>query len=133
MTTIQKDITASTVANIMQRVVTTVPPDMPLPEIARVLKLLADASETRAPRANHIEPVAREVMTPATPTVRPTTTVAELALFLARARAHRALVIDRGRLVGIVTISDIVTELARCAEPAPVDDLPLQEEAEMEY
>lgn len=185
MRTLEKDITACTAADIMQTAVTTVPPEMPLSEVARVLwdhhlsgapvvdaagnpigvvsaadivrvrgygaryprpgsippapdeptailRLLADASDTRASHATGIEPTARDVMTPATFTVRPTATVPELARFLARARIHRALVMEHERLVGIVTTFDIATELARYAEPAQLDELPLQEDADIE-
>jgi CBS domain-containing protein len=59
--------------------------------------------------------MARDVMTPATFTVHSTTTVPELARFLADAGIHRALVVDGGELRGIVAASDIVQELARVA------------------
>jgi MFS transporter, DHA2 family, multidrug resistance protein len=61
------------------------------------------------------EPVARQLMTPATISVRPETTVPELARFLVNAGIHRALVMDHGQLLGIVSVSDIVEEVARSA------------------
>lgn len=51
-------------------------------------------------------------MTPATFAVRSTTSVVELARFLVRAGIHRALVIDAGRLTGVVSTFDIVQDLA---------------------
>jgi CBS domain-containing protein len=56
--------------------------------------------------------VASDVMTPATFAVRSTTSVVELARFLVRAGVHRALVIDDGRLTGVVSAFDIVQDLA---------------------
>ena len=38
--------------------------------------------------------------------------VRELAAFLTRGRIHRSLVVDRGRLQGIVTSSDVVRLMA---------------------
>jgi CBS domain-containing protein len=53
-----------------------------------------------------------DIMTTATFTVRPDATVRELADFLARGRIHRALVVEDGRLVGIVTAFDVVRAIA---------------------
>lgn len=55
----------------------------------------------------------RDIMTPATFTVRPDATLAELARFLVRGEIHRALVLEGERLVGIVTAFDIVRAIAR--------------------
>jgi CBS domain-containing protein len=55
---------------------------------------------------------ARDVMTPATFAVRSAASVVELARFLVRAGIHRALVVDNGRLIGIVSAFDIVQDLA---------------------
>ncbi len=54
----------------------------------------------------------REIMTPATFTVRPEATITELATFLTRAGIHRALVMEKNRLVGIVSATDVLAELA---------------------
>lgn len=61
----------------------------------------------------------REIMTPATFSVQPDTSVVELARFLTRGRIHRSLVLDGDRLAGIVTTSDVVRAIAEHA-PEPV-------------
>lgn len=53
----------------------------------------------------------RDVMTPVAFSVSPDDSVAELARFLLRGRIHRALVIEDGRLLGIVTPFDILRAL----------------------
>ncbi|MBI4522037.1 MAG: CBS domain-containing protein [Gemmatimonadetes bacterium] len=53
----------------------------------------------------------RHIMTPARFVVRPDATVSEAARFLVRARIHRALVLEQGRLVGIVTTLDVLRAL----------------------
>lgn len=53
-----------------------------------------------------------DIMTPATFTVSPKDSVRELSRFLARGRIHRALVVDEGKLVGIVTAFDVVRAIA---------------------
>jgi CBS domain-containing protein len=53
-----------------------------------------------------------DIMTPATFTVSPKDSVRDLARFLSRGRIHRALVVDEGRLVGIVTAFDVVRAIA---------------------
>lgn len=58
----------------------------------------------------------RDIMTPATLTVRPDASVVEVARFLDRAGVHRALVMDGSVLVGIVTTLDLVRALARAGE-----------------
>lgn len=60
----------------------------------------------------------RDVMTPATFSVRPDATLRELARFLVRGRIHRALVFEDERLVGIVTSMDLVRAVAESPEPA---------------
>lgn len=71
--------------------------------------------QPRAGRVGRGHGAARDVMTPATFAVRSTTSVVELARFLVRAGIHRALVIDAGRLTGIVSAFDIVQDLAEQA------------------
>ena len=58
------------------------------------------------------ESTVREIMTPATFSVHASTSVADLARFLARGRIHRSLVLDDDRLEGIVTAFDIVRAIA---------------------
>jgi CBS domain-containing protein len=53
-----------------------------------------------------------DIMTQATFTVRPQATIRELSRFLIRARIHRALVVEGGKLVGIVTAFDVVRAIA---------------------
>lgn len=50
----------------------------------------------------------RDIMTPATFTVAPDTSVHDLAEFLLRGRIHRALVMENGALMGIVTTFDVL-------------------------
>lgn len=52
------------------------------------------------------------IMTPAPFTVRRDATVAELARLLRDQKVHRALVVDSGQLVGIVTTMDLLDVLA---------------------
>jgi CBS domain-containing protein len=54
----------------------------------------------------------RDIMTRAVFSVRPESTLEQLARFLLRARIHRALVMDRGKLVGIVTTFDVLRAVA---------------------
>lgn len=53
-----------------------------------------------------------EIMMPARFTVRPDTSVSDLARFLLRAGIHRALVFDGQRLAGIVTTVDVLRAVA---------------------
>lgn len=52
-----------------------------------------------------------DIMTPAAFTVRPTDTVRDVIKFLLTGRIHRALVVDEGRLEGIVTTFDLLRAL----------------------
>ncbi len=54
----------------------------------------------------------RDIMTTAAFTVGPHQTVREVAQFLLQGRIHRALVVDTGRLVGLVTTFDLLRALA---------------------
>jgi CBS domain-containing protein len=58
------------------------------------------------------EIVVTEIMTPATFTISPEASIAELASFLTRGGIHRTLVVDGGALIGIVTTDDIVRAVA---------------------
>lgn len=53
----------------------------------------------------------RDIMTPVAFSVRPDEGVAEVARFLLRGRIHRALVVEDGALLGIVTPFDILRAL----------------------
>lgn len=59
---------------------------------------------------------AEEIMTPAAYSVSPDVTTRELARFLVRSRIHRALVVENGRLVGIVTSFDVLRVVGGDAE-----------------
>lgn len=54
----------------------------------------------------------RDVMTAAAFSVAPDTPVQEVADFLLRGRIHRALVVEGGRLRGVITTFDLLRELA---------------------
>ena len=49
-----------------------------------------------------------EIMTPVSFSIPPSTSLPELADFLVRGRIHRAVVVEDGRLVGIVTSNDLL-------------------------
>lgn len=53
-----------------------------------------------------------EIMTPAVFDISPDASLAELADFLVRGRIHRAVVVEDGRLVGIVTAFDVLRAVA---------------------
>jgi CBS domain-containing protein len=54
----------------------------------------------------------RDIMTPVSFSVGPTTTLPELCEFLVRGRIHRAVVVDDGELLGIVTSADVLRAVA---------------------
>lgn len=54
----------------------------------------------------------QDIMTPVTFTVGPEASVPELCEFLVRGRIHRAVVVDDGRLLGIVTSADVLKAVA---------------------
>lgn len=54
----------------------------------------------------------RDIMTKATLSVRPDATLLEVARFLVRAGVHRALVMEGGSLVGLVSALDVLVPLA---------------------
>lgn len=60
----------------------------------------------------------REIMTPATVSVRPAAGVGDVARLLARAGVHRALVLDDDRLAGIVSAMDVVRVVAESSGDA---------------
>jgi len=55
----------------------------------------------------------RQIMTAAIFHVREETTVADLARYLLASRIHRALVLDKGKLRGIVTTTDVLEAMTR--------------------
>jgi CBS domain-containing protein len=73
-----------------------------------------------APRGTLGDYTVRDIMTPASFTVRPTATVAELAAFMTNGRIHRALVVDDGQLLGIVSGFDVVRAVAGAIEPGHI-------------
>jgi CBS domain-containing protein len=68
----------------------------------------SDAEE----RGTAPEPTVRDLMLPATFHVETTTTLPKLASFLLHAGVHRALVMDHGRLAGIVSTTDLLRAVA---------------------
>lgn len=81
-------------------------PALPVPKPMRTREA------TRAAAVGVPEPVAGDIMMPATFSVRRDATVHALARFLTNAAIHRALVVEDGRLLGIVSVSDVVEALA---------------------
>jgi len=79
------------------------PESSPLNEPA----LLAEVPESRLDTT-----LVGDLMTPVSFTVDPDAPVAELCDFLVRGRIHRAVVVERNRLVGIVTSSDVLRAVA---------------------
>jgi CBS domain-containing protein len=63
------------------------------------------------------EYVVEDIMTPAAFSVGPDDTIHDLARFLLRGRIHRALVVEEGKLSGIVTTFDLLNALASTNEP----------------
>ena len=59
----------------------------------------------------------RDVMTPVAFSVPPEMPVPELCEFLVRGRIHRALVLDDGQLLGIVTSQDVLQAVAEARVP----------------
>lgn len=64
----------------------------------------------------------REIMMPARFSVRPSTTLENLARFLVSAKVHRALVMEGGTLRGIVTTFDVLRAIA--AQDVVSEELP---------
>lgn len=58
-----------------------------------------------------------EIMTPASFSVRKDATLPELAVFLVNTGVHRALVLESGRLLGVVTSMDVMRAVAADIEP----------------
>ncbi len=78
--------------------------------------------EARARTRELDERTVREIMTPDVFGLGPDATVGELARFFTRTGLHRALVLDGDRLVGIVSITDLLgLAAARHGEPEVVE------------
>lgn len=80
-----------------------------LPEDAPVVRPEWAASGNDGPLDNL---TVSDIMTPVTFAVEPGSSLKELADFLVRGRIHRALVLDDGRLEGIVTTMDVLQAVA---------------------
>lgn len=80
--------------------------------LAREAPALYEGVPAGIPEAVFDEFTVRDIMTPAVLSVRPNATVPELARFLLRARIHRALVMEAGKLIGIVTAFDVLRAVA---------------------
>ena len=68
--------------------------------------------DVRGADTSGAEYLVEDIMTPAAFSVHPDDTIAQLARFLLRGRIHRALVVDKAKLVGIVTTFDILNAVA---------------------
>lgn len=124
----------TTVVDIMSTDVVTVPEDMTVRALARTLDVkgirgapvvradgrvvgvvsTADVARAAA-RAGGVDldrTNVRQIMTPFTFSVRPGTSIPDLARMLVHARLHRALVLESGRVIGIVSADDILEHLA---------------------
>ena len=64
-----------------------------------------------------------DIMTPAAFTVDLDTSVAQLSRFMLQGRIHRALVVERGRLEGIVTAYDVLRAAAENMDAQPTGEL----------
>jgi len=62
-----------------------------------------------------------DVMTPDAFGLAPTATVAELVTFFTRTGVHRALVMEDGKVVGLVSLTDLLGLIAGAREPAAGD------------
>lgn len=122
------DIRELTVADVMQEDVVTAAPDL---TVARLLEkedftgvpvVGPDGPLPRLPaslpRSKLGTRAVRDIMTPATFSVRPEASLVELTRFLVQGGMHRALVLDDSALVGIVSSMDVVRAVARAGVPA---------------
>lgn len=82
-----------------------------LPESA-----LAGALPSSLPQSRLGSRSVREIMTPATFSVRPDASLPELAGFLVRAGIHRALVFDGPALAGLVASTDVLRAVAELGD-----------------
>jgi CBS domain-containing protein len=125
----------ATVREIMQTDVVTVPPGMRISELVPVLlgeritgapvvsdagklvgvvsatDVLREAATGSLPADVFGDRRVRDIMTPAAFTVHPDESPAEVGRFFRRGRVHRALVMEGGVLLGIVTPYDVMQAL----------------------
>lgn len=123
-------VVAATVRDIMQSEVLAVVPEMTVRELIHLLleerisgapvlgptgKVLGVVSSTDVLRmaASGTAPDASvaEIMTPVAFTVHPEESLSDLARFFRRGRVHRALVMEDGVLLGVVTPFDVLNAL----------------------
>jgi len=83
------------------------------PKAEAVVKSLEDEEHFVADRL--MDECVRDVMSPATFVVAPTLPISEVAALLCEQHIHRVPVVDKGRLVGILSALDIVGLVARGA------------------
>jgi CBS domain-containing protein len=79
----------------------------------RLVALLGESSETRAQLRKLAARTAGEAMTQPPITIRPRQSIQEAAALMTERRVNRLPVLDEGRLVGIVTRSDLVRAYLR--------------------
>jgi len=122
---------AATVRDIMQSEVLAVVPEMTVRELIHLLleerisgapvlgptgKVLGVVSSTDVLRLAAGGPAGdarvAEIMTPVALTVHPNESLADLARFFRRGRVHRALVMEDGVLLGVVTPYDVLHALS---------------------
>ncbi len=82
------------------------------PTLADVLDDADEDDEVVQSDEGFADATVREFMTPTVITVAPTATLKQVCSVLARENIHRVVVTERGKLVGIVTTTDIVRRLA---------------------
>ncbi|HEY7770553.1 CBS domain-containing protein [Longimicrobium sp.] len=123
---------ATTVRDVMRMQMVTVVPEMTLPELAQTLlesgvrsapvlaptgKILGVASQTELVRLSAGSGAAperlrvRDVMGPVGPTIAPDEPLPRLVRRFVRERVQRALVVENGILLGIVTPIDVLTAI----------------------
>lgn len=127
-----------TVADVMHAHVTTIAPEASVAELAALLQRegvsavpvveadgvpigvasasdllwMCDALLDPTSRADTLRRTVRDVMTPDVFSVRPTGGLESLCRFFQRAGVHRAFVVEGGRLVGVVALTDLLAVLA---------------------
>jgi CBS domain-containing protein len=77
-----------------------------------ILEVLAEHSDPEAREAVFTETLVQEVMTPRPQTITPDATVRDAAQRMLYLEVHRLFVEDQGRLVGVVSTTDLVRALA---------------------
>ena len=82
------------------------------PTLADVLDEADDDDDPVRLTEGFADAIVREFMTPAVISVSPSTTLKQICGVLARENIHRVVVTEHGKLLGIVTTTDIVRRLA---------------------